>query len=209
MECGGHQITDRWGVLAGVGALESTQGPIRCPDAGQQDSRGQVGAQGSVPGGQSSPGPSDAWTRAQSSQAQPKSCEQGQDLGPRGVVERLPACGEGKAGQAGSLQAADKRARGPSPPSRLSVRVALLYSASQYWSHLVHTLSNASPAEWDPHPSDSPWDPSTQKAVCTQWLPCSIGWLGEGTRPPCHQMVITAPKCQLSRRRRRGSRAHR
>ena len=145
----------------------------------------------------------------QSTELPAQSCEQGQDLGPRGVVERLPACGEGKAGQAGSLQAADKRARGPSPPSRLSVRVALLYSASQYWSHLVHTLSDASPAEWDPHPSDSPWDPSTQKAVCTQWLPCSIGWLGEGTRPPCHQMVITAPTCQLSRRRRRGSRAHR
>lgn len=89
-----------------------------------------------------SPVSADAQTRAQSPRPQPESYEQEQDLRPQGVVEILPARGAGKAGQAGSLQAADERATGPSLVfSSQRSGAALLSSASQYLeSPGLHTV---------------------------------------------------------------------
>ena len=77
--------------------------------------------------------------------AQPKPCEQGQDLGPQGVVEMLPACGAGKAGQAGRRLAADKQARGPSLvfPSQLSYCCPVLCFSVPGITWFTHCLMQA------------------------------------------------------------------
>ena len=70
---------------------------------------------------------------------------------------RLGACG---------LQTS--RQEGPAPSFHLSLRELLscpLRLAT--WNHLAYTLSDASPAERGPWPSDSPWEPSTEETVCT------------------------------------------
>lgn len=101
-----------------------------------------MGARGSVPEGDRPPGPPMLRPEHKSPQAQPESYEQGQDLRPQGVVEMLPARGAGKAGQAGSLRAADERARGPSLVfSSQASGAALLSSASRYLeSPGLHTV---------------------------------------------------------------------